>query len=99
MISDNSAKIKSYQDLFVWQRSHKLAIRLYELSKKKKKSLGDWEIWKQGLKSAFSVPANITEGFYSHRGKNFASHLEIARGSLGETDYWTYVLWDVKLSN
>ena len=79
----------------VWQRSHKLALRLYQLSKIKKKSFTDWEIWKQAISSGFSSPANIAEGFHSHRGKSFASHLEIARGSQGETHYWIFVLAEI----
>jgi len=47
------------------------------------------------LRACFSVPANIAEGFHSHRGKSFASHLEIARGSTGETDYWLVVLFEI----
>ena len=90
-----NSPIKSYQDLQVWQRSHRLALELYKLSKIKKKSFTDWEIWKQAISAAFSTPANISEGFHSHRGKNFASHLEISRGSLAETDYWLLVLYEI----
>ncbi|MBI2327984.1 four helix bundle protein [Candidatus Curtissbacteria bacterium] len=94
--SDQSKpKVRSYQDLIVWQRAHKLALELYKLSKSKKKSFADWEIWRQAISSAFSVPANIAEGFHSHRGKSFASHLEISRGSEGETDYWIVVLVEI----
>ena len=88
-------KIRTYQDLIVWQRSHKLALQLYKLSKLKRKSFADWEIWRQAISSAFSVPANIAEGYHSHRGKSFASHLEISRGSEGETDYWIVVLVEI----
>lgn len=91
----SKAQIKSYQDLQVWQRSHSLALKLYKLSKSKKKGFTDWEIWRQVISAAFSVPANIAEGFHSHRGKSFASHLEIARGSEGETDYWILVLVEI----
>lgn len=90
-----SQSIKSYRDLLVWQKAHELAIELYKLSKLKKKSFVDWEIWKQVISSVFSTPANIAEGFYSHRGKNFISHLEIARGSTGETDYWIFALAEI----
>lgn len=90
-----SAKIKIYQDLIVWQRSHKLALSLYSLSRGKTKSFADFEIWKQIIRSSFSVPANIVEGFHSHRGKSFASHLEISRGSAGETQYWIQVLAEI----
>src|SRR3990167_2892553 len=93
--SGKNDKIRNYQDLVVWQKAHKLAVELYKLSKLKKKSFSDWEIWKQAISAAFSVPANIAEGFHSHRGKSFASHLEIARGSIGETDYWVLVLGEI----
>lgn len=88
----SSKKIKSYQDLIVWQKANFVALQIYKLSKLGKKSFSDWEIWKQALAAGFSIPANIVEGFHSHRGKSYASHLEIARGSVGESDYWLYVL-------
>lgn len=94
-VKSNSSKIKSYQDLQVWGRSHELALKLYRLSKSKKKSFADWEIWRQALAAAFSTPANIAEGFHSHRGKSFASHLEISRGSEGETEYWILVMAEI----
>lgn len=94
-MNSQKSEIKSYQDLQVWQRSNKIALEVYKLSKAKKKSFSDWEIWKQTISAAFSTPANIAEGYHSHRGKNFASHLEIARGSLGETDYWILVLNEI----
>jgi len=54
-----------------------------------------FEIWSQGLRSTFSVPANIVEGYYSHKGKKFVSSLEIARGSAGESHYWIRVLREI----
>lgn len=86
------SQIKSYKDLLVWQNSHQLAIKLYDASRRGKKGFADWEIWKQALRAVFSVPANIVEGYYSHKGKSFASHLEISRGSAGESQYWIIVL-------
>lgn len=95
-----SAQIKSYTDLLVWQKGHALAINLYGYSIKNNKKYRDFiaqEIWKQAVRAAFSVPANIVEGYYSHKGKNFASHLEISRGSAGETQYWVRVLSETNL--
>lgn len=89
--------IKGYRDLQVWKRSHKLVLEIYRLSKKDRKSFGDLEIWRQVITSAFSVPANIAEGYHSHRGKSFKSHLEIARGPAGEAEYWIIVLYDLGL--
>lgn len=87
--------IKSYKDLLVWQKAHKTALRIFYLYKKAKKSSANYEIWKQCLRAAFSIAANIAEGYHSHRGKTFISKLEIARGEAGETDYWTLVLFEI----
>ncbi|MDO8573346.1 MAG: four helix bundle protein [Candidatus Daviesbacteria bacterium] len=88
-------RIQSYKDLLVWQKSHKLAIRILELSRKANRNKENFFIWSQILRAAFSVPANIVEGYYSHRGKNYLSKLEIARGEAGETEYWLFVLFEI----
>jgi four helix bundle protein len=95
-----AGQIKSYTDLLVWQKGHTLAMSLYGYSVKNNKKQWDFiaqEIWKQAVRAAFSVPANIVEGYYSHKGKSFASHLEISRGSAGETQYWVRVLSETNL--
>ena len=91
----NKSKINSFKDLLVWQYSHSLALEIFELSKKSPKTSLNYEIWRQILRSAFSVPANIVEGFYSHKGKKYSFHLEVARGSAGETFYWLLVLEEI----
>ncbi|HCX27821.1 MAG TPA: four helix bundle protein [Candidatus Portnoybacteria bacterium] len=86
--------INSYKDLLVWQKAHQLVKKVFKIIKSVKKDFISWELIKQLVRSATSVPANIVEGYYSHHGKNFASHLEISRGSTGETDYWLFELYD-----
>ena len=93
-VSSEQSQIKSYADLKVWQYSHNLALDILKLSKTTKKTNLNYEIWKQIIRSCFSVPANIVEGFHSHRGKTYVSHLEVSRGSAGETQYWLLVLKD-----
>ncbi len=87
-------KIDSYKDLLVWQKAHELVKRVFCILKTVEKDFISWEIVKQLIRSVTSIPANIVEGHYSHRGKNFASHLEISKGSTGETDYWLFELQD-----
>lgn len=87
--------INSFKDLIVWQRSHAVAIEIFYLSKKTPKSSLNYEIWRQLLRSIFSVPANIVEGVNSHKGKNYLSHLEISRGSAAESLYWIIVLKEI----
>jgi len=87
-------EINSYKDLLVWRKAHQLVKKVFSIIKTVKKDFISWEIIKQLVRSVTSIPANIVEGYYSHHGKNFASHLEISRGSTGETDYWLFELYD-----
>ena len=87
--------INSFKDLIVWQKSHTLALKVFYLSKNTSKNSLNYEIWRQLLRSIFSVPANIVEGVNSHRGKNYLSHLEISRGSAAESLYWLIVLKEI----
>ena len=77
-------KVKSYEDLIVWQKGMLLAKHVYELQKKLPKeemySLGD-----QIRRAAVSIPSNIAEGFGRESDKEFKHFLSIARGSLFET--------------
>lgn len=91
-----ASKINSFKDLLIWQKSHSLALKIYFLSQGSKRNVNNFDIWSQCLRSAFSAPANIAEGYHSHKGKSFISFLEIARASAKETEYWTLVLHDTK---
>lgn len=68
--------------------------KVFGIIKAIRKDYISWELIKQLVRSVTSISANIVEGYYSHHGKNFASHLEISRGSTGETDYWLLELCD-----
>ena len=87
-------KIVSYKDLIAWQKSHAVAMKVLNLSIKAKRYDLIYEIWRQIIRSVFSVPANICEGYSGHWGRNFASHLEVARGSASESQYWLLVLME-----
>lgn len=87
--------IRSYKDLVVWQKAHKIAMEVLFLFRKTKKDAATYEIWRQTVAAVFSVPANIVEGFYSHKGANYAAKLNVAKGEAGETDYWLLVLTEI----
>ncbi len=73
-------EIKTFEDLEIWQRSFKLAIRVYkEFITSKSFSVRD-----QLIKSALSVPSNISEGFERESNKEYIRFLDIAKGSVGE---------------
>jgi four helix bundle protein len=89
---EEKIQIRSYKDLIVWQKAHLLVQQVFKTIKPLKKNYISYEIIKQLVRSVTSIPANIVEGYYSHKGKTFASHLEISKGSTGETDYWSFEL-------
>ena len=79
------SKIKSYQDLAVWQNAMDLVVMCYQMTTKFPKN----EIYglsSQLQRAAVSVPANIAEGRHRQHSKEFLQHLSIAYGSLAELE-------------
>ena len=76
-------RMRSYEDLLVWQKSMLLAKKVYQVQKELPKSelfgLGD-----QIRRAVVSVPSNIAEGFGRGSDSEFNRFLSIARGSLFE---------------
>jgi four helix bundle protein len=85
------AEVKSYRDLVVWQKAHRLANMIFDLVEEFPKTRGAEIITSQVLRSASSIPANIVEGYGERKGNEFVSHLYQARRSIPETDYWLYL--------
>lgn len=92
----NNKAVKDYRDLLIWQKSCQLIKKALKILRDVNKDFISWAIIKQLIKSLLSIRANIVEGWCSHQGKSFASYLEIARGSTGETEDWFYALYDEK---
>ena len=70
-------------DMKVWQKARLLCVEAYRLSErfppKERFRLTD-----QICRAGISAINNIAEGFGREGGKDFACHLRIARGSVGE---------------
>ncbi|UJP63375.1 four helix bundle protein [Mongoliitalea daihaiensis] len=73
-------EIKSFEDLGVWQRSFKLAVDIFEVTKLDK----NYVIKDHLVKTALSVPSNIAEGFERTSNKEYIRFLDISKGSSGE---------------
>ncbi len=84
--------VQGYRKLLVWQRACLLVKKGLKMIKEVKKDFISWVIVKQAVRSLLSVRANIVEGWCGHPGKGFVSYLEIARGSVGETEDWFFAL-------
>ncbi len=74
------------EEVPVWVKSHELTLATYEITKTfpKEEMFG---LTSQIRRSACSIPANITEGFYRNSTKELIQFLFNARGSLGESIY------------
>lgn len=80
------AKIKSYEDLVVFQKADDLAVAIYEITA----TFPKYELYglvSQMRRAAVSVPSNIVEGFTSHTRKEYVYFLRMAWGSLAELEY------------
>lgn len=81
-------KIKSYQDLLVWQKAHALVRKILRECKGFPRTDEAREIKRQLIRAGTSVPANIAEGYGGSQGQAYRNYLTIARRSANETDYW-----------
>ena len=90
-------KITSYKQLRFWITARQVSLKLVELSRKLPNEQIARIIVNQVLRSAFSVGANIAEGFGKYKGKEYARFIQVALGSARETEYWLDLLKDVYL--
>jgi len=81
-----SGGVNRYEELVVWQKSHKLALSVYEETKLYPKE-ERYVLVDQIRRCSISIPSNIAEGAGHSYKKNFARFLEIAKGSSFELDY------------
>jgi four helix bundle protein len=86
--------VRTFQDLIVWQKAHKLVLDIYRITR----CFPDEEkygVVSQIRRSAISVPANIVEGFKRKGKKEFCHYLTIADSSLEETKYHLLLCHDL----
>jgi len=76
----------TYKDLIVWQKADILALEIYKTTKKFPKD-ELYGITSQLRRAALSVPTNIVEGYARKGDKELARFVNIAIGSLAETEY------------
>jgi four helix bundle protein len=72
--------------LEVWQRAHKLAIRIYRLTQHFPRA-EDWALTSQLRRSAISIPSNVAEGCGRNADSEMRRFLKIALGSAFELHY------------
>jgi four helix bundle protein len=76
-----------HHSLVAWQRADDLFIRVHQLSVKSFPAFERYELGGQLRRAAYSVPANIAEGFARRHSRARRHFLNIAEGSLTEVGY------------
>jgi len=78
--------VKDFRKLKVWQKSHLLTLKVYEVTRKFPKD-ETYGLTAQMRKSSSSIPTNIAEGCGRGGDTEFARFLQIAMGSASELEY------------
>ena len=78
--------MQDFRKLQVWEKSHELTLKVYQVTKKfpKEELFG---LTSQIRRSTSSIPTNISEGCVKSSQKEFSRYLYIALGSASETEY------------
>jgi len=83
-----------FTKLTIWQRTHSLAIKIYQITK----AFPNTELYgvtSQLRRAVTSIPANIVEGHSRKGTKEFINFLSQARSSLAETQYFLILSRDL----
>jgi len=80
---ERSGKIRTFEDLDVWQMGRDLTLKIYEITSHFPK---EYEMTSQIKRAAISVPANVVEGFGQFHFMDKAKFYLNARGSLYELE-------------
>jgi four helix bundle protein len=86
--------MQRFTELKVWQRSHALVLQVYRLTKSFPPE-ERYGLTSQLRRAALSVPTNIAEGSKRQTNTEYARFLNIAEGSLAETEYLLMVSRDL----
>ncbi len=81
----------SHHSLIAWQRADDLFLELHQLTRTGFPAFERFELGGQLRRAAYSVPANIVEGFARRHRRERVHFLTIAEGSLAEVGYCLHV--------
>jgi len=87
--------VKSFRDLEVWQRAHRVVLDVYRLTNPFPRS-EQFGVVSQLRRAAFSIPANIAEGFGRRSTKELLQFVAVANGSLEELRYFLLLSRDLR---
>gem|GEM_PF-542463 len=77
---------KPYRQLVAWHAAHAYALQMYAMTESFP-THERYALTSQLRRAAVSVPTNMVEGYAKHSPKELLRYLDIAAGSLTETEY------------
>lgn len=83
----------SFEDLEVWKKSCRLAVRLYGLLR----DCRDFGLKDQMLRASVSIPSNIAEGRERDSVSEFRRFINIAKGSAAELRTQIYISREISI--
>ncbi len=91
-------KIKSFEELEVWQKAHELTLLVYALTKKfpREEQFG---LTSQLRRASSAIAANIAEGYGRRTTGELLRSLRIANGEVEETRYFCRLSRDLNYMN
>lgn len=87
--------LKGYRELEVWNRAHAVVLQVYNLTNPFPRS-EQFGIVSQLRRAAYSIPANIAEGFGRRSTRELLQFLAVANGSLEELRYFLLLSRDLR---
>lgn len=88
LLGQETPAIKSFQDLVVWQKAHRMFLMACDDVEKFPNNRVAWSITGQLLDAVGSISANIAEGYGSGYHGEFIHSLKIARKENSEALNW-----------
>ena len=82
---------QAHEKLIAWQRADDLCVEIYRLTRQKLPPSERYELSKQLRRAAYSVPANLAEGFATESTAIRLRYARIAVGSLAEVGYGVHL--------
>ncbi|HSK74730.1 MAG TPA: four helix bundle protein [Pyrinomonadaceae bacterium] len=92
------AGFKKFEEIVAWQKARKTAKLVYKVSLSDKFTK-DYGLRDQIRRSCVSIMGNIAEGQGRYSNKEFANFLNIAHGSIAETQSHLYIALDLDYIN
>ncbi len=90
--------IKGFQDLEVWRKAHKLVLEIYKVTNGFLRG-EQFGIVSQLRRAAYSIPANLAEGYGRRSTKEFLQFVAIANGSAEELRYFLILGRDLRYAS